>query len=199
MSNPALRPSGAMAELSRYEWVILTGRTIHCLPDAGWWQECRRRKAPGPGLLVFWQRLDRDDPVAECRFRAEISDGVWAYDYQGQGRRDMWGFIFISGTLAIRAVPSPLILNGDLSMVDEKNFEITCFTLAGRKALHLQKEAPISLTMRHLAQHIKDAALAEGLLASCNQEIRIFLNGAPTMLTEEVVLLDWLRQEEEGQ
>eukprot|EP00438_Fugacium_kawagutii_P035915 Skav227988 [mRNA] locus=scaffold390:22759:23406:+ [translate_table: standard] len=180
-----------------YEWALLPGSSADEmtpeLPRASAWASDLWLSSPGPGSPYIHMEF-KDGPLVYCHFDRQLQDNVWIYKFdpflpweepRGRGRR---------GGIAVRPIPSPLVLNCDFSLANRKHFEAVCFNLAGREVARVQTDARVSLTMEQLAQIVRDVALGNGALQSRNQQVRVLMNGSENLLAKETFLFDWLMQ-----
>lgn len=172
------------------EWAMLSmghADEIPDLPDAEGWQMLIFNTPPGPRLRSFEMELE-DDPLA-CDFNSWLQDDVWMYECEDGSCHalSLWpGQLHpLRGRLAVRPLPSPLVLNCDFSMVNCRRFEAVCFCLAGKELLRIQEAACPDLTIRQLVKIVKDDALEQNMLNSRNQPLHVSLNGAKNILAND--------------
>lgn len=165
------------------------------LPDAAEWCKILACFPPGPNLSCFKMPIEEGGPQVLCNLKGQLQDDVWMYHFDGAKGNDP-RFVspcgVLPGRFAVRPIPSPLVLNCEFSMVDCRRFEAVCFSLAGEELIRIQDAAYPNLTMQHLAQIVKDAALEQSMLKSRNQQVHVLMNGATRILANDTLLFDWL-------
>lgn len=155
-------------------------------------------EAPGWYLPVVFVALDGQCGVGIDGLR--ILGKYWIYEVDAVEHdpvRNVEYFCRI-GRLAVREVPSVLVLNCSLTILHGSgHFAATFTTLGGSEVFRTQRTfLPLVLTVGCLIRLIKGTVQARGFLQSKNQQIRLFLNGSPAHLSLQTVL--WNRIQNNG-
>lgn len=93
------------------------------------------------------------------------------------------------GLVYAREVPGHLVFRCALAIDHEKqSFEATFAALSGREVLRVSQDLPEFLRIGHLVRMVTAAAIAQGVLRSQNQEVRVLLAGHADQLDVQTVL-----------
>ena len=90
----------------------------------------------------------------------------------------------------MREVPSGLIFNCELPMVESAYLDLICSTMAGNPLVHLHQQLlpPTTLTSHYLTQLITETLCDNRQLQSQDQQVHILLNGTAEELGGPTVL-----------
>eukprot|EP00435_Cladocopium_sp_Y103_P033248 s362_g8.t1 len=174
------------------EWALLE-------PLNGGWLTSPIETTAADWFLPCFQMLDgqgQDHLYTFEKWSTEV-DGVAIYTKE----KDAHQVAQHVGVAAVRKVPTNLVFNCDLTIIEESySFRAFYTTLAGREVLRVEDTLAPILTLEHIVSHIAEAAKNMGLLQSRNQELHLLLNGSVIELPEEAVLwcedapIGWLQR-----
>ena len=184
----------AMARHRRLEWTRCKQGTdlATSIAEAGpaaWEPVCPETlvqdfdEAPGWFAFMLFVRVDGSTLRGDRPER--LSDDVWVYMVDLYDSDAEW---YYECPIAVREVPSGLIFNCSISILEDKWFEAIFTNLAGKQVLRLLQALPPKLSMGCLIFIIKIYAQRQGLLQSQNQEVRVLLNNSTVELPWNVIL-----------
>ena len=191
----------------RFEWIRCAGsnwtQLTQSLPVT---DPCAWKLAPAGSILIV-HAIDEAPgwyvPVVVFRLpgaRAVAVEGLrllgqfWVYNVHFIHDNDNEDQeLFSDGKLILREVPTCLVFNCNLTILDDKHFQAAFTNLAGNELLQVVQVLPPKLTMGCLAGLMKAEVDRLNLLQSHNQEVRVLLNGATSELDCETILWNSLR------
>ena len=115
--------------------------------------------------------------ICPCFKSEQLSGKTWRYEVFDLCATDGDGEWWWIGDIVLREVPPCLILDCRFTIVSGTHFDARFSTLSGREILSTHKPLPPSVRVADLVALATAAAEAHNVLRSCNQEVRIILNG----------------------
>ena len=144
---------------------------------------------PGWRLDAFVVWLKGIGELAQCFVCHVTADGWMCIPKRLEGNRFKTND-FLFGRVVVREVLSCLVINCDISITENAQFEAVFTTLADTEVTRLQGEPPSLLMVRHLHDHVKETAVVTGHLRSRNQRLAVQVNDAMQELDAGTILWD---------
>eukprot|EP00435_Cladocopium_sp_Y103_P037595 s973_g10.t1 len=167
------------------EWTMLSPKNTDEVEETN--------EAPGWFMFHFQAFWEEESQHVTCTFEGWYDRGRGVAEYLGEVCDDDFGDYSV-GLVYAREVPGHLVFKCALAVSDDmQSFGAAFATLAGREVLCAsQKLLPPLLRMRDLVAMATEAARADGLLQSQNQEVCVLLDGHTAPLCAQTVL--WSKQ-----
>ena len=146
-------------------------------------------EAPGWYIPAVFLSLPGGHGIATEGLR--LLGHIWVYKVEfvhDSDREDQE--LFFDGTLAVREVPSCLVFNCDLTILEAQYFRALFTDLSGNEVLRIEDILPRTLTMNDLICCARCQARCLGFLQSFDQEVKVLLNGVAREIWPHVVLWD---------
>lgn len=98
--------------------------------------------------------------------------------------------------IAVRPIPTPLVLNCDLTLTDRREFQAVFFNLAGREVTRVNLMAESELNMAYLHVVVRGFLFVKEMMQSRNQDVQILVCGCKNIVEDSTLLFDCLMQGE---